>query len=114
MQIVLNPETVSVIVSVPRAIRFGLFVLLAHFAQRRRKSSPILFCGTSIWMVPFVVFSRLTTMYPSAVVVWLVRSPAAEMVIFPERWGRPFSFRGNDGDDPFRSGDHEIVERKKR
>ena len=80
---VLNPETLSVMVSVPRAMRFGLPVLLAHFAQRRRKSSPILFCGTSIWTVPFVVFRRFTTTYPSAVVVWDVRSPAAETVIFP-------------------------------
>ena len=35
VQTVLNPETLSVIVRVPWAIRFGLPVLLAHFAQRR-------------------------------------------------------------------------------
>ena len=60
-QIVLKPDTLSVIVSVPSAIRLGFPVLRAHLDQRLRKSSPKLFCGTSIWMVPFVVFRRFTT-----------------------------------------------------
>ena len=41
------------------------------------------FCGTSMVMVPLVVFSRFTTTYPSAVEVWELRSPAAAIVIFP-------------------------------
>ena len=39
VQTVEKPDTVSVIVSVPRAIRFGLFVALAHFAHLLRISS---------------------------------------------------------------------------